>query len=101
MREAPGQLIEKLGRSVELDDALVKEYEKYGPLTDSSFVIVLLSRYGHAPSEDELSDGELSQICNDVLLSELKTYTLVPKALEHIDELKAASERNELLSKTL
>ena len=73
------RIIEKLGRSVELDDALVKEYEKYGPLTDSSFVIVLLSRYGHAPSEDELSDGELSQICNDVLLSELKTYTLVPE----------------------
>ncbi len=74
--------IKRLNRTVELNDELVEEYKKYDVLRDAPFSIAVRTRYGHAPAKDEISDKELSEFCNNVLLAELKAFTLLPGALK-------------------
>ena len=98
-------MISQLNREVELDDLLVNEYVKYDDLTEYNFVIVLASKFGHLPTKEEISDEELSQICNKVLFGELKALTLLPKALEvisqHREELTEAAKTGTLLQFSL
>ncbi len=77
-----------LNRIVELDDKIVAEYCKYKPLSEDPFVIVAISEYGHEPTAQEVSDEELSKLCNEVLLSDLKALALLPNALAFIDKNK-------------
>lgn len=83
-------------REVELNDDLVSEYIKYDELRDGNFSIAVRSRYGHVPTEEEISKDELSRLCNEVLFSDLKAMALLPKALEiinnHREELKKNSD---------
>ena len=58
-----------LNRIVELDDEIVAEYCRYKPLSEDPFVIVAISEYGHEPTAQEVSDEELSKLCNEVLWS--------------------------------
>ncbi len=75
--------IKRIGRTVELNDALVEEYLKYeDSLRDQPFSIVIRSTYGHEPSESEVSNEELSRLCNEVLLSELKAIAFMPEILK-------------------
>ena len=91
--------IKKINRSVELDDNLVSEYTKYSELHEQSFTIIIRSTFGHAPTKKEINDAELSKICNEILLSELQTMSLLPEALEIVDnhrkEIETASKNNE------
>ena len=75
-----------LNRIVELNDDIVAEYCKYKPLSEDPFVIVAISEYGHEPTADEVSDEELSKMCNEVLLSDLKALALLPDALSFVEE---------------
>lgn len=68
-----------------MNDALVKKYCEYETLRDQPFSIVVRSKYGHRPTQEEASDEELSRICNEVLLSELKALALLPNAIAVID----------------
>lgn len=91
--------IKKINRSVELDDNLVSEYTKYSELHEQSFTIIIRSTFGHAPTKKEINDAELSKMCNEILLSELQTMSLLPEALEIVDnhrkEIETASKNNE------
>ncbi len=84
-------------RIIDLNDCLVNEYCKYTELRDNNFFIVIKSKYGRIPSEDEVSREELSRLCNEILLSELKAMALLPKALEKVEELTKASRNNEAI----
>ena len=75
-----------LNRTVELDDKIVAEYCRYKPLSEDPFVIVAISEYGHEPTAQEVSDEELSILCNEVLLSDLKALALLPNALAFVDK---------------
>lgn len=91
--------IKKINRSVELDDNLVSEYTKYSELHEQSFTIIIRSTFGHAPTKKEINDAELSKMYNEILLSELQTMSLLPEALEIVDnhrkEIETASKNNE------
>lgn len=93
--------IKKINRSVELDDNLVSEYTKYSELYEQSFTIIIRSTFGHAPTKEEINDAELSKMCNEILLSELQTMSLLPEALEIVDnhrkEIEMASKNDEFL----
>ena len=93
--------IKKINRSVELDDNLVSEYTKYSELHEQSFTIIIRSTFGHAPTKEEINDAELSKMCNEILLSELQTMSLLPEALEIVDnhrkEIESASKNKEIL----
>ena len=78
--------ITQLNRTVELDDRLVEEYEKYENLRENSFIIAAIHQYGHKPTAKEISDSELSKLCNAVLFADLKTFALIPKALEFLEK---------------
>ncbi len=87
--------IERIGRTVDLDDDIVNEYLKYeSSLRDQPFSIAIRSTYGHDPSESEASDEELSALCNDILLSELKALVYMPEVLKvwekHKDSLSGS-----------
>lgn len=75
-----------LNRIVELNDDIAAEYCKYKSLSEDPFVIVAISEYGHEPTADEVSDEELSKMCNEVLLSDLKALALLPDALSFVEE---------------
>lgn len=93
--------IKKINRSVELDDNLVSEYTKYSELHEQSFTIIIRSTFGHAPTKEEINDAELSKMCNEILLSELQTMSLLPEALEIVDnhrkEIEMAGKNDEFL----
>lgn len=93
--------IKKINRSVELDDNLVSEYTKYSELHEQSFTIIIRSTFGHAPTKEEINDADLSKMCNEILLSELQTMSLLPEALEIVDnhrkEIEMASKNDEFL----
>ena len=78
--------IPKINRTVELDDTLVKEYEKYDKLTEHSFVIGILSTYNHKHNKEDVSDEELSELCNKILESDIKAYRYMPAIAEIIEE---------------
>lgn len=78
--------IKRLNRTVDLNDDLVNKYCEYESLRDQPFSIVVRAKYGHCPTEGEVSDAELSELCNSVLLSELKAMALLPKAVSVIEE---------------
>ena len=87
--------ISRLDRTVDLDDMLVQKYCEYETLREQPFSIVIKSKYGHKPSKEEVSDKELSMICNEILLSELKVLGMLPNALhilqKHYDNIRNAS----------
>lgn len=97
--------IGRINRTVNLNDDLVSKYLEYDELHEQPFSIVIRTRFGHAPSETEISDDDLSALCNDVLLSELKALALLPKAISFIDNnyinYKEQSENGELIEKQL
>ncbi len=76
--------INRINRNVELDDELVNKYLEYDELHEQIFSIVIRSEYGHAPTVDEVSNEDLSALCNEVLFSELKALALLPKAIMKI-----------------
>lgn len=77
--------ITQLNRTVDLDDEIVKIYQEYSSLRENPFVIVILSTYECEPTEEDVSNEELSKLCNEVMLNELKTLSLLPKALAYIE----------------
>lgn len=93
--------IERLNRTVDLDDDLVSEYCKYEKLRDQPFSIVVRAKYGCAPTEEQVSNVELSKICNEVLLSDLKSIAMMPKVIEyvesHYEDFIAAAENGEFI----
>ena len=74
-------------------------FSKYSELHEQSFTIIIRSTFGHAPTKKEINDAELSKMCNEILLSELQTMSLLPEALEIVDnhrkEIETASKNNE------
>lgn len=88
--------IKELNRTVELDNIIVSKYLKLeSELRDAPFVISLYSVY-----EDEeiknLSDADLSQFCNEVLLDEIQVDLDLPNVIETIvknnDKFETASK---------
>lgn len=77
--------IKHIGREVELNDEIVKVYQEYIVLRDNPFSIAARSKFGHSPSKEEMSDEELSILCNEVMLSELKTLEMMPKVNQFLD----------------
>ena len=92
--------IKRINRTVELNDDLVKKYLEYDELRDQPFSIIIRTQFGHAPTEAEISDKDLSILCNDILLSELKALALLPKAVSVVEnnykELKDSTELGEM-----
>lgn len=93
--------ITKLNRTVTLNDELVEKYCEYETLREQPFCIVIRSTFGHAPSVEEVSDEELSALCNEILLDELKALALLPQALisilENSAEIHKASKAGKML----
>ena len=77
--------IRELGRTVELIDEIVKELSKYEELDETLFVIPICSKYGESYSKSDVSDEELSLLCNRVMLEELKSWNTLPKAIAYIE----------------
>ncbi len=74
--------MEKIGRTVELNDELVSMYLKTvepSILTESPFILALKADFGKYPSAEEMSAEELSSYCNNVLLEELEFSMALPK----------------------
>lgn len=76
--------IARLNRTVILDDRLVQEYTKVDEIREQSFSIVIRSKFGHNPTKEEVSDAELSNLCNEILFSELKALSLLPNAISFV-----------------
>ena len=77
----------KNGRTVNLYDPLVNEYKKMSPIEDCIFELGIINEYDHIPSEEEVSDEELSLVCNETMIYDLKAAMLLPKALEYIEKI--------------
>ena len=77
--------VSKLKREVELDDELVNLFQEYSILRDGPFVLAAIGHCGHLPEVHEISDEELSNLCNLAMASELKALNMIPKALEYIN----------------
>lgn len=94
-------LIEQLNRTVELEDDLVRAYLEYSEIREYNLIIMLVSKYGHLPAEEEISDEELSRLFTEVLTDELKLYMDLPRILktvmEYREEFIAASKAGTLL----
>ena len=90
--------IERLNRTVELYDRIVEEYTKYEKLRDQPFSIIVRNQFGHAPSQEEISDNDLSELCNEILLTELKAIAALPVTAQfirqHENEYKESSDNN-------
>lgn len=71
--------LKKLGITVDLDDELYNEYSKYDDVRENNFGICIRCTYGD--NYKNISNEELSKLCNDVLLSDLKCLALLPKAI--------------------
>jgi hypothetical protein len=78
--------ISEIDRTVELDDELVNEYCKYNVLRESMFLVDIYMQFGEIPTKDELSDEELSKMCNEHLDVDIKTLKLLPLALAFIED---------------
>ena len=68
-------MIYSANRIVELDDRIVNAYLKTvdpAVLTESPFILAMMFDFGHFPNESEISNSELSDYCNNVLLQELE-----------------------------
>ena len=93
--------ITRLSRTVNLDDELVNEYLKYDELREQPFAIVVRTKFGHAPTVEEVDDKDLSDLCNKILLNELTMLGELPKVIEkfekHYEEIKEASKQGKLL----
>jgi hypothetical protein len=91
----------QIGRTVELDDAIVSEYVKTvepSIVTESPFILALKQDFGHYPNEDEMSFDELSKYCDNVLLQELQFSASLPKLTQFLasggeDALRNASSQ--------
>ena len=68
--------IKRINRTVELDDTLVNLYREYKEIKDSLFTIVIYNEYGNSPTIDCVSDKDLSLICNECILNELKVWNV-------------------------
>lgn len=77
--------IKRIGRTVELMDDLANEVLKYKDIIDSFFMMDIRDAYGQNTSESDVSNEELSMLCNEVLLTELKAMCMLPQAIEHIE----------------
>ncbi len=97
--------INRINRTVNLNDDLVNKYLEYDELHEESFSIVVRTKFGHAPTETEISDDDLSALCNEILLSELKALALLPKALliihDNYTTYKQKTENGELIEQQL
>ena len=97
--------ITRLDRTVELDDILVQKYCEYENLREQPFSIVIKSKFGHKPTKEEISDEELSKICNEILLSELKALGMLPNALhvlqQHYYDIQNASKNGNCINFSL
>ena len=96
------------GRTISIDDKLV---EKFLVLNNASEIeetsinnvltIRIISKFGHNPSVQEISDEKLSLLCNSILLSELEFYNSFPRVIKTIednkDNFEKASVNNDLL----
>ena len=71
--------LKKLGITVDLDDELYNEYSKYDDVRENNFGICILSKYWD--NYKNISIDELSKLCDEVLLSNLKALALLPKAI--------------------
>lgn len=78
--------LKKINRIVDLNDELVNEYTKYEELHENPFFISIRAEFKHNPTKEEISDEELSNFCNEILLDELKAYALLPKAIQIIEK---------------
>ena len=98
-------LISKINRTVELDDKLVQEFSKYDELRDSIFTILLRSKYKNGLSKSNVSDKELSSVCNEILLTELKAIADLPAALEtymnSLASFKKATNTNQCIEESV
>ncbi len=98
--------IKDINRTVDLNETLVDKYlEVDDELTGGSFTIAILSKYGHVPTKDEISDEALSELCNDILLGDLKALALIPKAINYVkghhNQWEESSNKGELLEVVL
>ena len=95
--------ISKIDRTIELDDVLVQEFLKYDELRDSIFTILLRSKYKNELTESDVSDDELSSVCNKILLTELKAIADLPAVVEtytsNLEVFKKASDNSQCVEK--
>jgi len=78
--------IKRIDRTVELNDELVREYQKHDIIQDSLFMIPIRCMYGDNTSSNYLSDSDLVLLCNECILNELKALDMLPKALAFLEQ---------------
>ena len=49
---------------------------RYKEIKDSLFTIVIYNEYGNSPTIDCVSDKDLSLLCNECILNELKVWNV-------------------------
>ena len=77
--------VEEINRSVELDNELANLFLQVDEPSDSLFLIQI---YGATPDASELTDEELSELCNSALLKELQMYALLPRIMKELPRIK-------------
>lgn len=77
--------IKRINREVELDDTLIELYQEIKEIKDSLFTIVIFNEYGNYPTKDVVSDKELSLLCNECILNELKVWNILSKKISYIE----------------
>lgn len=80
--------LNKIGRTVVLDDNIVAEYEKVRELRENTFVISLSLRYGD--SLGCVSDEELSDACNKALVDDLEAMIDNAVVVQYLREHRAS-----------
>ncbi|MBR1853486.1 MAG: hypothetical protein IJ794_10165 [Lachnospiraceae bacterium] len=68
--------IQKINRTVELDDNLVDKYTQFKNIRDNLFVIAIALHYKESftdsPNVPDISDEELSAFCNKTLAEDME-----------------------------
>ena len=81
--------IERIGRTVILDDELVEKFLETGEeLKQNIFTIRIKSHYGNDYGIDKVSDKELSNFCNEALFYEIQMYAKWPNICEWLNKNK-------------
>jgi len=78
--------ISEINRDVDLDDRIVNLYQKVSEISDDVLLIPVYSRM----AKGEISDKEMSLICNDALLGEMEMLSLMPGIEKNLEEIKKA-----------
>lgn len=76
----------KIGRTVDIDDNIAKEYQKFKDIRENLFLLNIYSEFGKYPNETEVTDSDLSLLCNKTLVEDLENMAIHGTAIKFLEE---------------